>query len=372
LEREGVYAQIPDSAWFRVVGFALWHPYLAKPAPETPYLSGYWEGPGNEQQPFRAVWRLLLTLPTEEVHAKSLEQVLSHLGQTNLPHDLPYDFEMEGVPGKNPGPREFLEHVFKRWAIADEKDEESVFFYLRKLISRLAAEECIDKQFYLEHEDPAVRRGFYEVCAPDGRDEFIRWLERDRRNFIWGFVSNRKAYQPYSDVKTAFGELFDNKKALNRYLKPDEIETAEYMHLAQQYAWFEKTEAESVHAVSRWIDLDEGKGYGQEKVVSYTDIEGLANKVDKLASEAKTSSNSTGSLAEALSTVSLMAQHTNKNLLSVAKDLAMRAANVERRLDRYQTNVEAALTGLAMALYWTAGAAVLFWVAGKVWQALTD
>ncbi len=179
LEREGVYAQIPDSAWFRVVDFALSHPYLTKPAPEVPYLSDYWGGPGDEQRPFRAVWRLLLTLPTEEVYAKSLEEAFSHLGQ----FVLPYDFEMEGVPGENRSPREFLKHAFKRWTVADEKDDESVFFYLRKVISRLAAEhgiyeKLVDKKFFVEHEDAAVRRGFYEVCT---RYCQMLWTEIRRR-----------------------------------------------------------------------------------------------------------------------------------------------------------------------------------------------
>jgi len=50
----------------------------------------------------------------------------------------------------------------------------------------------------------------------------------------------------------------------------------------------------------------------------------------------------------------------------------MRAANVERRLDRYQTNVDDTWTVSATALYWIAGVVVLGWVAGKVWQALTN
>ncbi|MDA1316021.1 MAG: hypothetical protein O2968_22085 [Acidobacteria bacterium] len=387
LEREGIYSQISDSGWFRVLGFALWHPYLGKPAPDTPYLRDLWGGPGNEERPFRAVWRLLLILPTEEVHARSLDNVLNHLGEFILPHG----FEMPGVPGKNlterdfmpgvPGKnlteRDFLNHVLRRWAVAGEQDEESAFFHLRTVISRLAAEHDIYKksggrEFFLKHEDAAVRRGFYEVCSPEGRDEFTRWLERDPRNFIWGFISNSQAYQSESDAKTAFSELCRNKTALKRHLNPDEVERFEYEHIANEHASYIKTEAESVYAVHREIDLDEGERYVQTKRIAYTDIEGLANKVDKLASQARTSTDSTGSLAEALSTASLMAKFTNENLLAVAKDLATRAAKVERRLDRYETNLEDVGKVISKAFYWIGGAIALSWVARNVWQALTD
>ena len=127
-----------------------------------------------------------------------------------------------------------------------------------------------------------------------------------------------------------------------------------------------------MYAVHREIDLDEGERYVQTKRIAYTDIEGLANKVDKLASQARTSTDSTGSLAEALSTASLMAKFTNENLLAVAKDLATRAAKVERRLDRYETNLEDVGKVISKAFYWIGGAIALSWVARNVWQALTD
>ncbi len=170
------------------------------------------------------------------------------------------------------------------------------------------------------------------MCTPNGRDEFIRWLERDRQNFIWGFVCNREAYQSHSDVKTAFGKLFDNKKALKRYLKPDEIESAEYMRLAKENAWSRKTEAESVHATYKEIDLDEGEGYGQPKRVAYRDIHGLANKAERLADKARRTEDPSRPLAEAISTLSLMAAYTNENLLSVSRNLAQRTANISRSL----------------------------------------
>lgn len=167
-----LFSDITDDTWLRLIVLSAKNKRLSIPYSST-WLDGYDEYKYNAV--FTSAWKLFERVPVTKRAATVLEH-LSHCLVSESPHDM-----------------NVLE-VIERWRSEDEKEEES-YSYVRMALVRLLGDYSDDFKGLKEHDDLALRKGYYSfkksVTAQDVKDGF----EKDGKDYLDAAIYNDAIFQ---------------------------------------------------------------------------------------------------------------------------------------------------------------------------------
>jgi len=199
-DRNGIYSDLPDEKWVRVISFAIRNPNLQKGRIFDPFATD----PGDEleeHEPIAAVWRMLLTISPTARTAGELADGVFKVGRLELPCD---EFLDPTEPTPDVGSKEWsawrerrelalLRKLFERWTdenVAEGEEWHSYRLIRQAIASRVPSFQSALQAFIREYPDPAVRSGYYQTENYTSVEKLRTDFERDGRVFLEAAVDN--------------------------------------------------------------------------------------------------------------------------------------------------------------------------------------
>jgi hypothetical protein len=184
-ERVGNFERLSEEAWLTGVYFAIRNPILRRAPEEDRFADDGWDD-HRQRRPFRAGWRLLLVLESNDANASVLSDAFLNFAEFIPPYDDPAfgaQFADEGKTDFSPagladfsrnheqGTRAFVEAMFSKWKDSPRSKENTEggkwptdYAFIREGIARGAAKVSYFKdlhRFLRDHPEKWVRAGFY-------------------------------------------------------------------------------------------------------------------------------------------------------------------------------------------------------------------
>ena len=186
IDRQGNFERLSNEAWLKGLYPAIRNPILRTSPEEDRFADDGWSD-YQQRRPFRAAWRLLLTLEGNDTNAAILSDASLNFAEFIPPYDDPslgVEFASEHKAGLSPegladfsrrherGTRAFIEAMLSKWRDPPRPKEQASggrewptdYGFIREGIARGASKVSYFEDLHVflrDHPDKWVRAGFY-------------------------------------------------------------------------------------------------------------------------------------------------------------------------------------------------------------------